>query len=224
MLFGFLLVYLGLVFCLFFVEFGIVLLGDSVVFLRWLLKPFLMISLIGFFIVFVDLRVVDFLVVLALFLSLFGDVFLMFSGDRCFLFGLFSFFMAHLFYIVFFVVSSGASLFAVSALRYILFLPPLFVVFLFLYRFRGRLSEEGVYVFIYAFILVLMVFVSALRLPSEPLFNISVLLTYFGGFLFLVSDLLIAWSRYLFSMFLEPFIILLYGLAQLFIVIGLVLA
>lgn len=207
------------------VEFFVVRLGyERFVFLRWLLKPFLMVFLVVFWVFWVDLVFIDLLVVLALVFALFGDVFLLFSGRDFLLYGLSMFLVTHLMYILFFVFSCDVGFLDVSPLRYLLFAPPVvyFVGFVFP-RIRGGV-EDVFPVGLYVFVILSMVCVAGLRLPGESVFSLSVLLVYVGGFLFVFSDSLIGLERFGGVWGLEPVVIFSYGLGQFLIVFGLGLA
>ncbi len=76
---------------------------------HYLSKPMIVLSLLVFYLIHARIRegLLRYVIPLALFFSLLGDIFLMFSGERFFLLGLSSFLLAHLCYILAFGRTNG---------------------------------------------------------------------------------------------------------------------
>jgi uncharacterized membrane protein YhhN len=155
-----------------------------------------------------------------------GDILLMFRSDDLFVFGLASFLLCHIMYIVAFVKNIRSSEHKSSAMnRFILALLPLFyLVVLYTYLFPHIAYTEKnqpflIPVTVYAVTIVTMSLFALWRFGSSN--RNSVIFIIIGAFVFMISDSLIALNK-----FVEPFpgadilIMFTYCLAQLCITIG----
>ena len=154
-------------------------------------------------------------IAVALLFAFFGDVFLIFESDL-FLFGLLSFLITHVIYILIFykgLVIKMNLKFITILIGFILF------YFLLIQLLFSYLNELLIPVCIYGLALVLMGVGAFLRAPA--LGYRSVL---FGALLFILSDSILAINQFIYSSSLKNahlFVILFYVLAQYFIVKGL---
>ncbi|MCM3718141.1 lysoplasmalogenase [Fictibacillus phosphorivorans] len=126
-------------------------------------------------------------VIVGLVFSLMGDIFLMLPKDR-FLYGLFSFLIAHVCYIIAFLqinLQQTVSSFFTVGLQVIALL--FFILILKRKRFKGRGSLSAA-VFLYIMLITGMVWVSLLT--GNPLLITAALLFYF-------SDATLAWDRFI---------------------------
>ena len=183
--------------------------------LYYLSKPLLLFSLIAFFIHkngFSTLATK--LVALALALSLAGDVLLMRDGELFFLGGMAAFLLAHVFYLMFYlgqkvkvailpvlggVLISGAGLWT-------------------LHTYINTPSDLEPYLYVYAAVLGLHFVVSSLFASANKGVQ---WLSALGAFLFLFSDLILAFNKFNeTSVYLSMAVMLTYGLAQYCIVLS----
>lgn len=161
---------------------------------------------------------------LALFFSLAGDVFLMFKNDDLFIFGLGSFLIGHLAYIISFAgrikeaqVSIGGKV--LSAIPFVIFV----AVFLwFLYpNIMGDPETAPIFapVVVYACIIATMGFTSLLRRKAVSDFGFW--MVFGGALLFILSDSCIAINKFV-SPLEQPGLIIMstYGMAQFLLTIG----
>jgi len=159
-------------------------------------------------------------VLMALFFSWLGDVFLIFEKQHelFFIAGLSAFLLAHLFYIF---------VFKLDVMRFNLlkskpYLPFLLLLYLvgFLYLLQPNLNELFLPVSIYALIICIMLLFAILRYGQVDPFSFK--LSCFGALLFVLSDSVIAINKFLFPFeWAYTLIIVLYALGQFFIVKGL---
>lgn len=151
----------------------------------------------------------------ALLFAFFGDVFLMF-GSNFFILGLLSFLITHLIYILIFC----KGLVVIIDSKFIIVLAVFALFYLFLIQFLfSYLNELLIPVCIYGLALVLMGFGAFLRPP-----NLGYRDVLFGASLFILSDSILALNQFIYNSSLKSaqvFVILLYVLAQYFIVKGL---
>lgn len=128
-----------------------------------------------------------YLILSGLFFSLIGDIFLMLPSDR-FISGLISFLIAHFFYISAFSGVSGWHL-------NIIYLVPVFLYTAFLLKVvLPGVGSKKIPVIIYAVVLSLFLWQSAGRLHFS--FDHSALLALAGAILFVISDSILAYTRF----------------------------
>jgi len=157
----------------------------------------------------------------ALFFSWLGDLFLMFQhkNELFFIVGLFSFLIAHVWYIIAFSASINQ--------YYLLKQKPwlLAIVFIyeviFLYLLYPTLNDLLIPVVLYATVICLMFIFAMLRFKNVP--KQSFWVTLLGALLFVLSDSTIAINKFLYPFALAyPVIIALYAIGQYLIIKGLV--
>ena len=154
-------------------------------------------------------------IAVALLFAFFGDVFLIFESDL-FLFGLLSFLITHVIYILIFYKGLELKMnlkFITVLIGFILF------YFLLIQLLFSYLNELLIPVCIYGLALILMGFGAFLRTP-----NLGYKSVLFGSLLFILSDSILAINQFIYNSSLQKaqvFVILLYVLAQYFIVQGL---
>jgi len=188
---------------------------------RIVTKPLLMILLLVFVsvrleIVTTEKRLLQF----AILASLLGDIFLLADNGSSiwFMLGLIAFLVAHIFYIILFIKIRKKNQPRKKWNILVLVLLAAYVGFFFYLLYPG-LGSLKVPVIIYAVVLASMLGTAyhAFDLSKQAYGAITVL----GAFLFLVSDSLLAINKFYSSFFLSSVLIMLtYGLAQLFIVLG----
>ena len=173
-------------------------------------KPLLMPLLIALYLSFKQTILPNWYYILALIFSLFGDVFLMFKSNNLFIPGLASFLIAHIFYILLFIKESKilrwpTLIILIVTISYLSFLKP-------------YISNELILpVSMYCIVISLMGIVAVNRKKSS--FGYS--LISFGALLFIISDSLIAFNKFIENLPQSSFLIMsTYGLAQLFILLG----
>ncbi|RXJ45829.1 lysoplasmalogenase [Gelidibacter gilvus] len=153
----------------------------------------------------------------ALVFSLMGDVLLMFvdQSQNFFMFGLVSFFLAHVFYIVIFwkrrhTKTNSAGLITILVV---------YAIGLF-YLLRNSLGDLLIPVIFYIIIILIIVITAFLR--QEKVSKISFILVFLGAILFVISDSILALNKFYMPLrFSSISIMLTYALAQYFIVLGL---
>lgn len=165
--------------------------------LEYLAKPAVMLCLFAWIYTATGLQGMALWFGVGILFSLAGDIFLMVSLDRLFLPGLFSFLLAHLAYIAGFqdqiLVASGGSLFllailAVSAVRVIRRIAGAM-------RARGQTSLVAPVV-VYSAVISIMLF-AAMSTIFDPAWSTGAsLLVSLGAFLFYLSDVILAWNRF----------------------------
>lgn len=159
-------------------------------------------------------------VLMALFFSWLGDVFLLFEKqyELFFIAGLLAFLIAHLFYIFIFKIDVKKY----SLLKSKPYLPLVLLLYLagFLYLLQPNLNELFFPVCIYALIICTMLLFAILR--YQQIGAQSFQFTCFGALLFVLSDSVIATNKFLFPFdWAYALIIVLYAVGQFFIVKGL---
>lgn len=199
--------------------------GETIV--LFLSKPLLMPILMGFLWVNTRLKTgFDKLVFTGFIMAWIGDILLMFRSDDLFVFGLASFLICHVMYIIAFVKNIRTSGHQASIMnRFILALLPLFyliVLYSYLYPHIANSEKNQPFlipVTIYAVTIVTMSLFALWRFGSSN--RNSVVFIIVGAFVFMISDSLIALNK-----FVAPFpgadifIMFTYCLAQLCITIG----
>ncbi len=185
---------------------------------HYLTKPLILISLIFFFWKYgkhLDIKTKQ-LTFLALALSLFGDILLMFADESTsfFIGGLVSFLLAHLMYVFTFLKKKNSSNNAVLLVVILL----IYAAGLF-YFLKDGLGDLLVPVIIYMVVILSMVITAFIRKGSVP--KSSFVLVFLGALFFITSDSLLALNKFHKPL---PFsgisIMLTYSIAQLFIVLG----
>ena len=161
----------------------------------------------------------------ALFFAFIGDVALMFVllSEHYFLLGLGAFMVTQIIYVVIFSKAGGP--FNMLKQFKWLFILLLFggIYFSLMYSLYDQLNEMKIPVLVYGAVVCLMGFTSTMRNTNQ----LSYYLVFIGACFFVASDSLIAVNKFLYSadLFLaQPFIMILYVIAQYFIVVGLIKA
>ena len=161
----------------------------------------------------------------ALFFAFIGDVALMFVSlsEHYFLLGLGAFMVTQIIYVVIFS-KAGGSIKMLSQPKW-LFVLLVFggIYFSLMYSLYDQLNEMKIPVLVYGAVVCLMGFTSTMRNTNQ----LSYYLVFIGACFFVASDSLIAVNKFLYSadLFLaQPFIMILYVIAQYFIVVGLIKA
>ncbi|WP_298894248.1 lysoplasmalogenase [uncultured Psychroserpens sp.] len=193
----------------------------SQAYIKWhyLFKPAIVISLLVFFwkkskTLHTKLRL---FVALALVCSLIGDVLLMFVelSPNYFLFGLVSFLMAHIMYVIVFLHHRNKTLKPLGFVSVLL----LYAISLF-YLLKDGLNDMLIPVIVY--MLVILSMSTAAYLRQKKVSRISFILVFIGALLFMMSDSLLALNKFYTPLaYSNISIILTYALAQYCIVIGL---
>ncbi|MEO9076134.1 MAG: lysoplasmalogenase [Gelidibacter sp.] len=153
----------------------------------------------------------------ALVFSLMGDVLLMFvdQSPNFFMFGLASFFLAHVFYIVIFLKRRNTKTNSAGLITILV----VYAIGLF-YLLRNSLGDLLIPVIFYIIIILIMVITAFLR--QEKVSKISFILVFLGAILFVISDSILALNKFYMPLrFSSISIMLTYALAQYFIVLGL---
>jgi uncharacterized membrane protein YhhN len=127
------------------------------------------------------------LIILGLFFSLGGDIFLMMPSDK-FLYGLISFLITHLFYISAFISESGFSR------NFFLLLPGIAAIGIILKYLLPHTGRKTIPVIIYAAILTLLYWQSIGRMLS--FYSHSSLIAFIGSMLFIFSDSTLVIDRF----------------------------
>ena len=187
---------------------------------RIISKPLLMILLIlGIGLQKLQPATLKYLLLVSLFFSWLGDLFLLFDkGDSLyFIGGLLSFLIAHLFYIILFVklktvLNPDSRLNKRAIIFLLIYVGILFTLLL------PRLGVLKIPVIVYALVLASM-FIASLYASSISSTWQSLIII--GALLFVVSDSILALNKFLNPFPTASFLVMLtYGLAQLFIVLG----
>ena len=186
---------------------------------HYISKPSLLIALILYF--FVHRKILTFktrvMTLLALVFSLLGDVFLMFvdKSPNYFMLGLISFFLAHVFYCLVFFSNRNPNTKPIS----LIIVLTIYAFGLF-YLLKDNLGDLLIPVLFYIVVILLMVITAFLRQKKVP--QKSFILVFIGAILFVISDSILALNKFYMPLqFSSISIMLTYGLAQFFIVLGL---
>ncbi len=186
--------------------------------LYMLSKPLLLFSLLAFFIhktAHIDLNGKSWIPA-ALLLSMAGDIILMQDKEIFFLFGMGAFFLAHLFYIIFYLNQKlkTSPMYLIGAA--IVMAAGLFV----LYKYVDDPAEITPYLYGYAVVIGLHLLASVRLLGLSGNYS---KLPVAGALLFIVSDVFLAFNQFNgYDKYLHIAVMLTYGLAQYAITIGLV--
>jgi len=127
------------------------------------------------------------LIITGLIFSLFGDIFLMLPNDK-FIQGLIAFLVAHIFYIVAFSLGFGPYL----EIGYLI--PAAIYTITFLWILLPKAGEMKIPVIVYA--LILMTFLWQATGRYYYIGNSSALFTFAGAILFVISDSILAYARF----------------------------
>lgn len=153
-------------------------------------------------------------VFLALFFSLLGDVFLMFNGENYFIYGLGSFLIAHLFYILAFGIRQKIQI--LPTLFFVIYSAIFFIII-------SKKLDGGLFAPVLAYCLVLTamgIFAWHKGIASQQLFFFGI-----GAILFIISDSLIAYNKFVNEISLNSlWVMSTYGLAQYLILQGFIKA
>ncbi len=158
--------------------------------LKYLFKPLttILVILIAVVLQYQNQNLYGYLIIAGLIFSLIGDVFLMLPQDK-FVQGLASFLIAHLFFIVAF--SSGFG----PYLEFGYLLPALIYASVFLWILLPKTGKMKIPVFVYA--LILMIFLWQASGRYYYLGTSSAFFTFVGAILFVVSDSILAYARFI---------------------------
>ncbi len=165
--------------------------------MEYVVKPAVIVTLIAELLVSTGLQGSAFWFGLGLFFSLLGDVVLMLPSERMFLAGLFLFLLTHIFYLIGF----RQQMLAPSAWSLVLIALILLNAVRILRRMVGAMRAKGlnrlVYpVIVYGLVISLMLY-AALATLSDHSWNVgAAFLVSIGAFLFWISDLLLAWNKF----------------------------
>jgi len=182
--------------------------------LRYLFKPLTTILVISIAIIlqYKSESTYGYLIIAGLVFSLFGDIFLMLPKDK-FVQGLASFLIAHVFYIIAFSSGFGPYL----EIGYLI--PPAIYAAVFLWILLPKTGEMKIPVMVYA--LVLMVFLWQGLGRFYYLGNQASLFIIIGAILFVISDTILAYARFVKNFNLSPTLIhVTYWGAQIFIALS----
>lgn len=191
---------------------------ESLAFWHYFTKPSLLTALIVYFYYNgTHSSTTKTMILLALVFSLMGDVFLMFVevSANYFMFGLVSFFLAHVFYILVFWKRRNSKTNATGLIVILGF----YAIGVF-YLLKNHLNHLLIPVIFYIMIILTMVLTAFLR--QKEVSKISFILVFLGAILFVISDSILAVDKFYMSLkYSSISIMLTYALAQYFIVIGL---
>lgn len=154
---------------------------------------------------------------LALVFSLLGDIFLMFvmQSAKYFILGLACFFLAHVFYSLVFFKNRNP-----KTKPYGLVFILLLYAFAFFYLLKNHLGDLLIPVLLYMVIILIMATMAFLRYKKVS--HKSFILVFIGAILFVISDSILALNKFYMPLkYTSISIMLTYGLAQFFIVKGL---
>lgn len=183
---------------------------------RVVTKPLLVSFLLLYFLLNRAETKTRFLISLALLFSLLGDVLLLFTdrSENYFMFGLLAFLLAHIFYIIQFSRERNKNIGILKPLGSLLIFGGLFFYFL-----KDDLGSMLLPVCVYMIIILMMAFFAFLRKGNIPKKSFELVFT--GAILFLISDATLAIDKFHSPISNAGILIMgTYGLAQLFIVLG----
>jgi uncharacterized membrane protein YhhN len=201
--------------------------GYGETFILYAFKPLLMPVLMLFLWINTRLNTrFDQLIFTGLFFGWIGDVLLMFNKNELFVFGLASFLICHICYILAFIHNIRKSSQHLSLInRFVLGLLPLFyliVLYSYIYPFMvgSEINQPFLIpVSVYAVVIVTMSLFALWRIGSSN--KISTALIILGAFTFMISDSLIALNKFVAPFeYAQIFIMITYCLAQLWITLG----
>lgn len=184
---------------------------------RFFSKTLLMPLLLLFYIL--STNKIIFSLIFALIFSFFGDLFLLFENKKIFfILGLFSFLIAHFFYLLTFLITSN---FFIGKPFYIYFLliPYLsFGIYFFNYL-KPEIKKYKTFIFIYILLILLMSFATIPRYFTVS-FN-KFIFPFVGSILFIISDSLLSLRKFKKTIKENNVLVmLLYAFSQLFIILG----
>lgn len=180
---------------------------------RMVSKPMIMASLIAFYIGVAPRQSNVF--ILAMIFALLGDIFLMFNGEDFFLIGLGCFLVMQVLYTVVFLKDRSHET-KRNAIYIICILVPVILIISYLWQGLGTMKVP---VSVYAAAITLMVISAVIRLRKTPWYLPVVM----GVFLFMVSDAMIAFSKFVSAVAGTDYIIMsTYMAAQYLIVRGVI--
>ncbi len=205
---------------IFFVE--LIVITNNLNVLRYITKPLITISLM-LFVFFTIKRKSRFSnkIIAGLFFSLLGDVLLIFarSDEQFFMFGLGAFLIAHLFYISAFYLDSTNKIEVENRHVFPIFMVFGFCCIAFYYSIQSYLGGMSIPVLVYAFVITMMAITAALRFGKTN--QKSFLLILIGAILFMISDSLLAYNKFVDKFETANLLIMVtYMLAQFLIGIG----
>lgn len=192
--------------------------------LEYVAKPAVMVCLFLWLYTSTGLQSNSFWFGMGILFSLVGDVLLMFALDRLFLFGLIAFLFAHVAYITGFRAEVGFS----SAWSFLLLLIIVINASRLLRRILGAMRLTGqnrliVPVLVYGTVISFMLY-TAMSTLYDPAWKAgSALLVSLGAFLFWISDLILAWNKFVSSIKNgRVFNIVIYHLGQISLIAGVI--
>lgn len=165
--------------------------------LEYLTKPAVMICLFAWLYASTGLQGLAFWFGLGVLFSLAGDVFLMFEHERCFLFGLVAFLLAHISYLAGFQNELRQFGFWQAILLVILAVGGTRVMQRILPSMRaGGRSRLAAPVILYAVVITAMLYAAMTTLSDSAWKAGASLLVSAGAFLFYLSDIVLAWNKF----------------------------
>ena len=168
----------------------------------------------------VPLEQINWLIIIALLWGYAGDIFLMFDREDFFIFGLGSFLMGHIFYIIAFLLSI-LNIMAFPIWGLLLFIPEVILLFFALQKIKGKMDDMTIPTLVYIAVIGTMGICTILRLAQFD--GLGFLFVYLGAMFFMLSDGLIAVNKFNEKIkHGEVIIKLTYGLAQFFIAQGII--
>ncbi|TFF87741.1 MAG: lysoplasmalogenase, partial [Promethearchaeota archaeon] len=188
-------------------------------------KPPLVPLLILFYIFSIIPRLPNWAFILGLFFGFLGDVFLMLGREaKWFMYGLSSFLIGHIFYIITF----GLSIFNILAFPwwgFLLIIPEILMVAVVLVKIKGKMGNLRIPTLVYVGVIFLMSFFAVLRLATYQIISFSFLLPWIGSLLFIISDGIIALDKFDKHIPHDRFLVMItYGLAQYLITQGIIIS
>ncbi|HSL27661.1 MAG TPA: lysoplasmalogenase [Anaerolineales bacterium] len=189
--------YIWLILALIFAALEILAISKNIRRLGYLAKPAVMVCLFLWLVSTTGLQGDPFWFGMGILFSLLGDVLLMISRDRMFLFGLLAFLLAHIFY----VLGFRETLAAINLWSVILAIFIALNVARLLRRIAGamRLRGEGGWVMpvmVYGTVISLMLYAAMLTIYDPAWKTGAAFLVSAGAFLFCASDLMLAWDKF----------------------------
>ena len=174
----------------------------------------------------IEMNVFNWLIVAALLAGCAGDVFLMLKGnENYFLLGMVSFLLGHVFYIISFILSMGTNIVLMLIAGPLLFVPVLVILYFTFPKFKDKMGDYKIPVYVYMGVILLMHVFAILRVTQYPLLCSCFYSTYIGSILFILSDSLIAVDKFGEKKIprIRHYIMETYIFAQLFIITGILL-
>jgi len=187
---------------------------------RYLCMILLMPILLLYYFSSVPLEQINWLIVIALLWGYAGDIFLMFDREDFFIYGLGSFLLGHIFYIIAFLLSI-VNIMAFPVWGIILFIPEIVLLIFALQKIKGKMDDMTIPTLVYVGVIGTMGICAILRLAQFD--SLGFLFVYLGAMFFMLSDSLIAINKFDEEIkHGEVIIKLTYGLAQFFIAQGII--